>query len=211
MSLAKSVKKPRKSTIDKRIEIYDAAMALIVEHGFDNVTINDICDAAGITVGSFYHHFVSKDEILIVCLEAEDKEVLKEVQDMDKKGTKLSYCDRIIQLLVNRTYLGTSAKSLDFSINFGISVLKRIDASSNSPTRELYKAALNYLKLGRKAGEFKSDIDLEFTLNTLFYYTSGLIRAWQLSGGKIDAVGEAHKALRILLDAIAVAKQIPWD
>ena len=40
--------------------LLDAAEALILEHGTENVSVNDIVKSAGSSVGSFYHHFKDK-------------------------------------------------------------------------------------------------------------------------------------------------------
>lgn len=44
--------------------ILSAALGLMRERGFDKVSIRDICRAAGITTGAFYHHFPSKEALL---------------------------------------------------------------------------------------------------------------------------------------------------
>ena len=44
--------------------ILQAALTLMRERGFDQVSVRDICAHAGITTGAFYHHFRSKDELL---------------------------------------------------------------------------------------------------------------------------------------------------
>lgn len=45
-------------------KILNAALDLMRERGFDKVSIRDICRAAGITTGAFYHHFPSKEALL---------------------------------------------------------------------------------------------------------------------------------------------------
>lgn len=45
-------------------KILNAALALMRERGFDKVSVRDICKAAGITTGAFYHHFPSKESLL---------------------------------------------------------------------------------------------------------------------------------------------------
>ena len=45
-------------------KILHAALELMRERGFDKVSIRDICKAAGITSGAFYHHFSSKEDML---------------------------------------------------------------------------------------------------------------------------------------------------
>lgn len=44
--------------------ILEAASELFRTQGFDQVTIRDICQQAGVTTGAFYHHFKSKDDLL---------------------------------------------------------------------------------------------------------------------------------------------------
>lgn len=45
--------------------IFQKALSLIQENGYDNVTLAHICKAAGIAKNTFYYYFDSKDEILI--------------------------------------------------------------------------------------------------------------------------------------------------
>ncbi len=47
-----------------RRAILDATVSLIREEGFDKLTVRDICAAAGVTTGAFYHHFSSKDDLI---------------------------------------------------------------------------------------------------------------------------------------------------
>ena len=49
----------------RREELMDAAEALFVEKGVAAASIDGIVAAAGVSKGGFYHHFASKDAILI--------------------------------------------------------------------------------------------------------------------------------------------------
>ena len=40
-------------------------MQLFEQRGFRETTIQDICDAVGVTKGAFYYHFASKEELLM--------------------------------------------------------------------------------------------------------------------------------------------------
>ena len=46
-----------------RGRIVEAARRLFNQHGFEQVTIDQVMAAAGLTRGAFYHHFDSKDEL----------------------------------------------------------------------------------------------------------------------------------------------------
>ena len=44
--------------------ILNTANRLFQEQRYENVTINDICRESGVSVGSFYHHFSSKEQLV---------------------------------------------------------------------------------------------------------------------------------------------------
>lgn len=44
--------------------ILQAAVELFRAGGYDKVSVRDICKAAGITTGAFYHHFRSKEDLI---------------------------------------------------------------------------------------------------------------------------------------------------
>jgi AcrR family transcriptional regulator len=48
-----------------RDEIGRLAMQLFAEHGFDNVTVDDIAAAAGTSPRTFFRYFMTKDEIVL--------------------------------------------------------------------------------------------------------------------------------------------------
>lgn len=45
-------------------KIMQAALALMREKSFDQMSVRDICRGAGITTGAFYHHFPSKEALI---------------------------------------------------------------------------------------------------------------------------------------------------
>lgn len=49
--------------VQTRARIVESARRLFNRHGFEQVTIDQIMAAAGLTRGAFYHHFQSKNEL----------------------------------------------------------------------------------------------------------------------------------------------------
>jgi TetR/AcrR family transcriptional repressor of nem operon len=52
-----------------KTKILDAALQVIRTKGYAAATIEDICDAAGVTKGSFFHHFKGKVELAVSAVE----------------------------------------------------------------------------------------------------------------------------------------------
>ncbi len=46
-----------------RTKLLDAALGAIRTKGYAATTVDDLCSAAGVTKGAFFHHFQSKDEL----------------------------------------------------------------------------------------------------------------------------------------------------
>lgn len=59
------LKKSRKDrAAETKKKIFETAVALIKDKGYDNVTISEICKTAGLAKGSFYVHYKSKEDIV---------------------------------------------------------------------------------------------------------------------------------------------------
>ncbi len=50
---------------DSKTKLLDAAQQVIRAKGYAATTVDDICHKAGVTKGSFFHHFKSKDELAL--------------------------------------------------------------------------------------------------------------------------------------------------
>lgn len=46
-----------------KTKILDAAPPVIRAKGYAATTVDDLCEAAGVTKGAFFHHFRSKDKL----------------------------------------------------------------------------------------------------------------------------------------------------
>ena len=51
--------------IDCKQKIIDTTIALIKENGADQVTVRSVCNAADLSIGTFYHHFKDKDDLMM--------------------------------------------------------------------------------------------------------------------------------------------------
>jgi AcrR family transcriptional regulator len=74
---------PRK--IDRRIDrtratLRDALIPLILELGYDSVTVQDITDRANVGRATFYLHYRDKDELLMECVDVIVADFLHQIQ-----------------------------------------------------------------------------------------------------------------------------------
>src|SRR6266498_1508474 len=73
-------------TIDRRVrktrqQLGDALVSLILEIGYDSITIKDITDRADVAHATFYRHYRDKDELLARRLES----VVQEIEGLTRE------------------------------------------------------------------------------------------------------------------------------
>ena len=51
--------------MDAKQKLIDATVALIKREGADAVTVRSVVEESGLSIGTFYHHFKNKDDLLM--------------------------------------------------------------------------------------------------------------------------------------------------
>jgi len=82
-------------TAAKHERIVKEASRLFRERGFENVSVADVMQAAGLTHGAFYAHFDSKEELQAAAIAYGQKVSLERMQ-RSNKNSKESYADRYL-------------------------------------------------------------------------------------------------------------------
>jgi TetR/AcrR family transcriptional repressor of nem operon len=61
------------STESSRTRLLAATIDLVRSNGYNSTRVEDVCAAAGVTKGSFFHHFASKEELAVATAAAWDE------------------------------------------------------------------------------------------------------------------------------------------
>ncbi|MGH9046967.1 MAG: TetR family transcriptional regulator [Acidimicrobiales bacterium] len=75
--------------------LLDAARDAFARHGYDGVSVGEICDACGIAKGSFYRYFASKDAVFVAAARSTVEAIGLQ---LDKRGKKLSETEAVDEL-----------------------------------------------------------------------------------------------------------------
>jgi AcrR family transcriptional regulator len=60
---------PQQRSEETRANILDAAVRRFAISGYDAASVDEICSAAGVSKGAFYHHFPTKQSVFLALLE----------------------------------------------------------------------------------------------------------------------------------------------
>jgi AcrR family transcriptional regulator len=63
------------SSLDRRVQILDAAMVCFAKHGFHQASMHDISAEAGISVGLIYRYFENKEAVISAMADRHKKEI----------------------------------------------------------------------------------------------------------------------------------------
>lgn len=92
----------------RRAEILDQAFRIFIERGYDNASLNEVISEAGLSKGMFYHHFESKEALLLALFDRvsdETYEALRpiiEMQDLDPHVRLQKVLDRSAELRIEQ-------------------------------------------------------------------------------------------------------------
>lgn len=105
--------------------IFDVALSLMNQIGYDNITVRMICTEAGISTGMFYQHFDSKEDILAFYYDKaqEDFEVAinQQIEGMPLPQQLVEFYTWVCQF--------TARLGVDFCRNFFSSKNKRMNTN----------------------------------------------------------------------------------
>jgi AcrR family transcriptional regulator len=83
----KPATKPRKHAIQERSRatvdaLVEATARILVKEGFDKASTNRIAETAGVSVGSLYQYFPSKESLVVAVIERHHQELMQVVSDV---------------------------------------------------------------------------------------------------------------------------------
>jgi AcrR family transcriptional regulator len=147
----------------RRTEILQTAALLIATSGL-RTSLQEIADAAGILPGSLYHHFESKEAILVELLRryhADLDRIAEHAQDRLDDPTSLSAFDRIVDLGAAIAQCAvTHRAALQMTFYEGPTSNRELAALARQRPTAILEAMLQTLRAARWSGYLRADVDL---------------------------------------------------
>lgn len=188
MSAVKQLRWERRPD-DRTQELLEAALQVFARNGYRSTRLDDVAEAAGVTKGTIYHYFDTKEELLLRVIEHYEQLAFGRADDALRDKT-LPASTRI-RLVVRKVFTPRNQSSRDL-----VALLVRGIAHEvphvherwlrDGPAR-LWALLGRLVDEGKKRGEFRPDADGETAARLL---VSGLILQlmWQQHGDAVPAV-----------------------
>lgn len=172
-----------------------SAIELLKKYGFDNVTINQICNEINVTKTAFYYHFKSKDELIIEFFSTSNlisnEELLTILSARD-------YANQVLKIMqiytMNIVRAGFEMTKEFYRVNL------RKEVTSLSQKQSCLKETLTMLiSHAQEANQIKNPTSAEDLYDSLCYMSNGVCVLWAMSEGSFDILEESQKQYRNLL------------
>jgi AcrR family transcriptional regulator len=138
----------------RRHEIFEAAMHLFVEKGFNETSMREIAEAAGVGKSTLYDYFPDKDEILISFVADEIRQVSVWADDIMK--LELSAGEKLRRILSKHLGFMVGNKQLYLKLTFEAQRLSFESQQRIQQHRHAYQDKLcDLVKEGIRSGEFR--------------------------------------------------------
>jgi AcrR family transcriptional regulator len=159
-----------------RQSILRAARDVFVAKGFHDATTHDVARAAGLSVGSIYTYFASKDELIRECVLAANKAESDAVlQDIRWDGSSRTKVKRAIAGWYRYTIEAPGVPAF-LAESWAAASRKPLIRDMVAQRRErIATVATVLLQEGVAAGEFPSDLDVETTARALGALLDGVV------------------------------------
>jgi AcrR family transcriptional regulator len=204
------VEKEKKSNrkiraIETKKKIYETANELFRKYGYENVSVDSIVEAAGVSKGAFYVHFDSKDTLVATVINDYVNEV-----DLDYKSYIDSFRAETTSSDILISLIGKIADILNYTIGcdqmkslYKAQITKSVDTNAvMGYTRELYKMFNDIIGKGVQQGEFKKDISVDTLAKHCLIAYRGLTYEWCIRYPDFDLKDQVLKHFEILLTGI---------
>ncbi|MFZ4718355.1 MAG: TetR/AcrR family transcriptional regulator [Ilumatobacteraceae bacterium] len=176
LGMARPAKTDAAAPTTRRAEILAIAARVIAERGIKGATVRDIGEAAGILSGSLYHHFESKEQIVLELL-------LPSVSEQFERSTQIcsaksSASEALSQLI--RSSVATACSHPNESVILRNEPRTFEENEVLAPLAEIRRKTLvmwlDIVKRGVKSGEFRGDLDADVVVRAIFDGVLGTTR-----------------------------------
>ncbi len=184
-----------------RKKLLDTAIGLFKKHGYEKVTIEQICKEADVTTGAFYHHLKSKAGVIVEGYSEYDEFVQEKALSILEKN--ISATDKIIEAILCQ---------VEFSLKLGVDAISEIYKvqiteenmfflSNERPISVLLK---NIIEEGQEKNEFSKDFSADEIAKEILVISRGTIYNWCQYKGEYDIKKYALLIVRNHLKAFTV-------
>lgn len=190
-------KQQLKSQETKR-KIFHAAKAILQRQGYEQLSIKNICEEAGVSNGSFYHHFKTKDDLLSYYIE-EQPSINPDLLDLPENADEA-------KIAIIHVYLNYAEYCRELGVEFIANYYTPKNQALNPGIRTERPYPIltveNYLHKALDAGIVTPRMPLKDISTDIRMIVIGNVFEWCLHEGNTDFEENIRRSLGSYLDGV---------
>ncbi|MDY2996211.1 MAG: TetR/AcrR family transcriptional regulator [Faecalimonas sp.] len=192
-------KQQRKSKETKE-RIFQAAKRILQKSGYEELSIKNICEEAGVSNGSFYHHFKTKDDLLSYYIEDQPS---IDPDRLELPKNKENAKETIIHVYLNYVKY---CKELGVEFMAGYYTPHNQALNPTLRTERPYPIVTvqHYLERALEANAIQLNLKIEEITTDIRMIVIGNVFEWAMRNGDADFEGNMRRSLSHYLDSIFV-------
>ena len=200
MSDTQELSKQQLKSKETKGRIFRAAKTILQEKGYEALSIKNICEEAGVSNGSFYHHFKTKDDLLSYYIE-EQPSINPDLLDLP--GSAEEAITTIVHVYLNYVEY-CKELGLEFISNYYTPKNQSLNPDIRTERPYPILTVHNYLQKSIDAGAIALRRPLEDVSTDIRMIVIGNVFEWCLKNGKADFEQNMRRSLECYLDGKCV-------
>lgn len=187
-----------------REKILQSAVQLFLGEGYEATSVNDICKHAGVSKGSFYHYFETKQVLFLSLMENWSSRVMQSVL-----GEPITEDSNAKDVLIQMPYQFNMAfaavpRGFPMLVDFWRQAMANpaIWKTAVEPYRYFMGFFMRIIEAGQQDGSIRKDIDSEILARLLVAVAMGYLLEAAFDQEKADWSALTSQGLSVLLEGI---------
>lgn len=198
MEKTSELSKQQLKSKETKERIFQAAKAILQKSGYENLSIKNICEEAGVSNGSFYHHFKTKDDLLSYYIEEQPSinPVLLDIP-ADRETAKAT----IIEVYLN---YASYCRKLGVDFVAGYYTPKNQALNPDIRTERPYPIVTvqQYLEKAVNAGAIQLNLSIAEVVTDIRMLVIGNVFEWALREGNVDFEENIRRSISHYLNGV---------
>lgn len=200
MSKSTELSKQQKKSRETKERIFQAAKRILQKNGYENLSIKNICEEAGVSNGSFYHHFKTKDDLLSYYIENQPT-LNPDLLELPKNIKEAK--DAIIHV-----YLNYVEYCRELGVEFMAGYYNPHNQALNPTIRTERPYPIvtvqHYLERAVEANAVRLNLPISDVTTDIRMIVIGNVFEWSMRNGEADFEGNMERTLSHYLDGVFI-------
>ena len=199
-AMAEKMTSRKIQAMEMRSRIQSVALDLFDKEGFENVSVDEIAQAAGCSVGNIYHYFKSKDELVVHATELVDIAYAR-LEPMYLADTTRSGYEKLLDF-VGQSLRVSVADSFLYKCFMQSIKYPEQGVLKKGAKRTYYRLLAELVEMCKREGSIAPQYKTDDVVEYLVTLHRGMLFEYRIYEGSFDLIGRGQAMAKLLLDGM---------